>query len=90
MASIRNLKKDINYVLGDIIDAVYIWEAATDKAGSKEGAAIIDETIIVFDDLLAKVHEKNVENKNAHFKAIRSELETKANKLVEKVNKLKD
>ena len=23
MASIRDLKKDINYVLGDIIDAVY-------------------------------------------------------------------
>ena len=26
MASVRTLKKDINYVLGDIIEAVYIWE----------------------------------------------------------------
>ena len=26
MANIRNLKKDINYVLGDIIEAVYLWE----------------------------------------------------------------
>ena len=26
MANIRNLKKDINYVLGDIIEAVYSWE----------------------------------------------------------------
>ena len=26
MANIRDLKKDINYVLGDIIEAVTIWE----------------------------------------------------------------
>jgi len=25
MANIRNLKKDINYVFGDIIEAVYSW-----------------------------------------------------------------
>ena len=31
MASIRDLKKDINFVLGDIIDAVYIWEAINPK-----------------------------------------------------------
>ena len=26
LASVKNLKKDINYVLGDIIEAVYIWK----------------------------------------------------------------
>jgi hypothetical protein len=26
MANKRDLKKDINYVLGDIIEAVYVWE----------------------------------------------------------------
>ena len=26
MANVRDLKKDINYVLGDIIEAVYVWE----------------------------------------------------------------
>ena len=31
MANIRDLKKDINFVLGDIIDAVYLWEALNPK-----------------------------------------------------------
>ena len=26
MASVKNLKKDINFVLGDIIEAVYLYE----------------------------------------------------------------
>ena len=29
MPSIRDLKKDVNFVLGDIIEAVYIREGAT-------------------------------------------------------------
>ena len=31
MANIRDLKKDINYVLGDIIEAVYLWELTNPK-----------------------------------------------------------
>ncbi|WP_343488467.1 hypothetical protein [Allomuricauda sp. d1] len=88
MSSIRDLKKDINYVLGDIIEAVYISEAVSNKKGSEEGSVIIDEAIDVFDDLMNKVNQKEIENKKAHFKTIRKELEEKANKLIEKVNKL--
>ena len=29
MANVRNLKKDINYVLGDLIEDVYVWEMST-------------------------------------------------------------
>ena len=36
MANVRDLKKDINYVLGDIIEAVYVWEYSnTDKDTKK-------------------------------------------------------
>ena len=88
MASIRDLKKDINYVLGDIIEAVYIVEASNDKTNSKDGSAIIDEAIETFDSLIEKVNDRKVENKKAHFRALRKELEEKASVLVEKVNKL--
>lgn len=88
MASVRDLKKDINYVLGDIIEAVYIVEAANNKKDSKEGAKIIDSAIETFDDLIAKVNNRNVENKKAHFLALRSELETKATSLLDELNKL--
>ena len=88
MANIRDLKKDINYVLGDIIEAVYIVESTHDKHGSKEGSAIIDDAIATFDELIGKVNNKEVEDRKAHLKGVRKELEKKASALVAKLNKL--
>jgi len=88
MASIRDLKKDINYVLGDIIEAVYEWELDNPGADIKKSNAIIDEAIATFDELIAKVSDRKVENRSSHLKSINTELETKGNALIEKVNKL--
>ena len=70
MANKRDLKKDINYVLGDIIEAVYVWELSHTEKPTKESDAIIDEAISTFDELIAKVNDRSVENKKAHFKGI--------------------
>lgn len=88
MGNVRDLKKDINYVLGDIIEAVYVWEYANPSKSKKESEAIIDEAIETFDALIVKVNERKVEDKKAHFKAIQTELETKGRALIEKINKL--
>jgi hypothetical protein len=88
MASIRILKKDINYVLGDIIEECYTWELLNPKADTKKSEAIIEEAIATFDKLIDKINLKSVENKKDHFKKIEKELETKANELIAKVNKL--
>ncbi|MDG3583680.1 hypothetical protein [Galbibacter pacificus] len=88
MASIRDLKRDINNVLGDIIEAVYIWEISTNTSNSKEGDKIIDEAIATFDALIEKVNDKKVDNRSAHLKEVNKELESKAQSLVEKLNKL--
>lgn len=88
MANVRNLKKDINYVLGDIIEAVCNWELANTDKDTKDSEAIIDEAIATFDELIVKVNSKNVEGKKSHFKAITAELEEKGRALIEKINKL--
>ena len=88
MASIKNLKKDINYVLGDIIQECYNWELENPKADTKNSEAIIDEAIETFDALIAKVHAKDVANRKTHFKSISAELESKAVGLLDKVNQL--
>lgn len=87
MANVRNLKKDINYVLGDIIEAVYVWEYANKGKDFTESEAIIDEAIAIFDELIVKVNSKS-ENPKAHFKAINVELESKGLALIEKINNL--
>jgi glutamate dehydrogenase/leucine dehydrogenase len=49
MANVKNLKKDINYVLGDIIEAVYLFEISTTGKPTTETNALIDEAIAAFD-----------------------------------------
>ena len=88
MASVKNLKKDINYVLGDVIEECYMWELVNPKADAKKAQAVINEAIESFDGLITRVNDKKVENKNAHFKSVQSDLETVASGLLEKLNKL--
>jgi len=88
MASKRNLKKDINYVLGDIIEATYIAEIAKGGKPTEKTDEIVDEAIATFDDLITRVNIRGVENKKAHFKQINQDLETKAKGLIEKINNL--
>ena len=88
MASIRLLKRDVNYVMGDIIEAAYIHQLANPKQDPKKTEAIVDEAITTFDALMAKINQKQVENNKKHFKSIEKELETKAQELVAKINEL--
>jgi len=88
MANKRDLKKDINYVLGDIIEAVYVWELTNPGKDTKKSEKIIDEAIETFDVLITKVNDRNVDNKKQHFKTINVELEEKGRKLIDKINAL--
>ena len=88
MASVKNLKKDINNVLADVIEECYMWELMNPKADTKKSQAIIDEAIDSFDALIEKIKSNKVDNKKAHFNSIQSDLESIAGKLLEKANKL--
>ena len=88
MSSIKNLKKDINYVLGDIIEVCYAWEIVNPKGDRKQIDAVIDEAITSFDSLIEKVNAKKVADKKAHFKQINADLETTAKGLLSKINSL--
>ncbi len=87
MASIKNLKKDINFILGDLIGECRMWELENPKEDVSKSEQIIDEIIEVFDELIAKIHQK-AEDKKAHYKAISKDLETKAIAIAEKINNL--
>lgn len=88
MASIKTLKKDINYVIGDILDAIYINEMTTTGKPTPESKALEDECYAAFDDLIAQVNNKSVENRAKHLKGVYKTLESKASELVEKINAL--
>ncbi|MCP9201155.1 hypothetical protein MKO06_14655 [Gramella sp. GC03-9] len=88
MASKRLLKKDVNYVFGDIIDAAYIHQMANPKEDPAKSEAIVDEAIENYDEIITKINKRDVENKKKHFNEIQVELEAKARDLVQKLNAL--
>jgi len=88
MASIKDLKKDINYVLGDIIDEVYVWQQENPKADQTKAEEVIDEAIETFDTLIAKVNDKSAESRKKQLQDVKNELEKKGDALIKKVNAL--
>lgn len=88
MASKRLLKRDVNYVMGDIIEAAYVHQLANPDQDPKKTEEIVDEAIKGFDELMSKINQRGVENKKQHFKAIEKDLESKAQTLVGKINEL--
>jgi len=88
MASKRLLKKDVNYVMGDIIDAAYIHQMANPKEDPAKSESIVDEAIREYDELITKINRHDVENKQKHFKEVQADLETKASALIQKLNAL--
>jgi hypothetical protein len=88
MASVKNLKKEINYVLGDIVNIVYVWEMTNGGKPTEESDKLVDEIYETFDGLMSKANIKKVEDKKGHFKQIRSEYEAAANQFVAKLNEL--
>ena len=89
MASVKNLKKEINYVLGDIVNIVYVWEMTNGGKPTEESDKLVDSIYEKFDGLMSKANVRDVENKKAHFKQIRLEYEEAANQFVAQVNELK-
>ncbi|MFB0905212.1 MAG: hypothetical protein QMB11_12605 [Nonlabens sp.] len=87
MASIKDLKQDINYVLGDIIEAALISQAANPEK-TAESEKIVDDSIATFDDLIARVNDKKVDSRKVQLKAVKADLETKGKGLIDRVNAL--
>lgn len=88
MASIKNLKKDINFVLADIIEEIYVKELENPDIDLSKSEALVDEAITIFDKLIAKIHQKDVANKKEHFKSISAELEEQGTALIDRLEAL--
>lgn len=88
MASIQDLKKDVNTVLSSVIDECTLEQLTADDKKSQQLEKIIDESIEVFDSIIEKINQKKVEHRAKHLKAVKNELQDNANRLLEKIAKL--
>ena len=75
MSSIKQLKKDINNDIGDLIEDIYLWELSNPTADLSKSEKLIDEAILAFDDLIQQINSVKGDDVKAQFKKIQ---ETKA------------
>ena len=74
MASIKQLKKDINNDIGAIIEEIYLLELSNPNADLSKSEKLIEESIQVFDDLVQKINAvATKENLKKQFRLIQEE-----------------
>ena len=83
MSSIKKLKKNINNQIGEFIEEIYNWELLNPDKDLSKSEKLIDDSINVFDLLIAKINSVKKENPKKEFKSINNERE----KLIEELNK---
>ena len=87
MATLRDLKKTINYELSGVIEECYVWQLSNAEK-SEKAEKIIDAAIESFDMLIARVNERGIENKKKHFQSIVKDLNKSTAGLMKKLVKL--
>ena len=88
MSSIKNLKKNINNQIGEFIEEIYNWELSNSEKDLSKSEKLIDDSIKVFDLLIAKINSVNKENSKKEFKSINEERIKLLKELNKKFSKL--
>ena len=84
--NLRDIKKDIEYVIGAFIDDCSLFSSVNSKADDEALGELLDEAVDLYNDLKDKVNMKPEGKKSAHFAAIRQELLEKTDVLYAKLS----
>lgn len=86
--NLRDIKKDIEYVIGAFIDDCSLFSSVNPKADDEALGELLDEAIDLYNDLKDKVNVKPEGKNKAHFAAIREELLAKTDELYAKLSEI--
>ena len=84
--NLRDIKKDIEYVLGAFVDDCATVVAVNPNVDEYKAAELIEEAIQVFNTLRDKVNVKTGTPKKEYFNALRKEILTSTDALYEKLS----
>ena len=84
--NLRDIKKDIEYVIGAFIDDCSLFSSVNSKADDEALGALLDEAVNLFNDLKDKVNMKGEGKKSAYYASIRQELLEKTDALYAKLS----
>ena len=84
--NLRDIKKDIEYFIGEFIDDCSLFIALNPKKADGKVAEIIDEAVELYNDLKAKINHPVEGAKKAYYDNIRKEMLEKLDELSEKLS----
>ena len=85
--NLRDIKKDIEYVLSAFVEDCSIVAAVNPKANEAEIGELMEKAIDLYNELRDKVVAKNIEgSKKAYFNALRKDILVKTNALYEELS----
>ena len=71
--NLRDIKKDIEYVLSAFVDDCYFFATYNPAASDEELSNLLDEAIDLYNELKDKVNLKIEGSKKAYYNALRKE-----------------
>lgn len=90
MASIKNLKKDINYLVDEVIGICLLHQYTRGTENNDELESLINEMVAYREELINKVNNPEVKDGKkklkSYYRALFDELLEKVNKAFEKLN----
>ncbi len=88
MASIRDLKKDLKYAFGDLVEQVLLFKIVNEDSKHNTDE-LINEIYAAYEEALNKVNaHRKQKDKKAYFKKINAEIDKTLEGLSERVNAL--
>jgi uncharacterized coiled-coil DUF342 family protein len=87
MASIKNLKQDLNNAVGEIIEGSMLQQIVGDEESNKKADELVDESIAFFDEMISEINKK-VDNRKEHLKEVNQKIDSKLEELVNRLNNL--
>lgn len=84
--NLRDIKKDIEYIIGEFIDDCSLFVALNPQKNSDEISNIMDEAVDLYNDLKDKINHPAEGSRKAYYNGIRKELFEKVDTLCEKLS----
>ena len=92
MASVRELKKDIDYLVFEVISDCFVFSSIHPDNQSDELSAIITDSVNFRNDLIARVNNPDGKNNpkilKAYYKTLEKDLMTGVDKLFTRLSEL--
>ncbi len=89
MASRRNLKKDINYIIGDIFTECLIYKELVPGTDKEAADALIVDLLRIDNDFNARISHTEPGNAKKYYRTLVKDFQNQITEVIDKLTKLK-